>query len=120
MKNKALRFIIAVIAVMMSALPAKADERVDILIVDPTSGVIHRSPAPITCWLEGEELCATFFENLGLVTVEIENLTTSEYTLTEVNSATGSAVFPISGNAGFWTITFSLSDGTMYYGEFEI
>ena len=47
MKNKALRFIIAVIAVMMSALPAKADERVDILIVDPTSGVIHRAPTQI-------------------------------------------------------------------------
>lgn len=120
MKNKALRFIIAVIAVMMSALPAKADERVDILIVDPTSGVIHRAPAPISCWLVGDELYATFPENIGSVTVEIENQTTGEYTQTVVNSAVGSAIFPISGNAGFWTIIFSLSDGTVYFGEFTL
>lgn len=100
-------------------------EDVNIIIANTQEAieeVVHRDPAsaPIMCTLEEGYLDVTFLINIGFVFIEIENLTTGEYTQTAVNSATGSAVFPISGNAGFWTITFSLSDGTMYYGEFEI
>lgn len=90
----------------------------------PANSEIPKGPiqVPIDCvyYSDGSTIGVVFQENLGYVSVEIVNQTTGEYTQTTINSADGSAICPISGNPGFWTITFSLSDGTMYYGEFEI
>ncbi len=79
--------------------------------VIPISAVFYTTPSVIE---------VQFLMDLGYVSVEIENLTTSGYTQTVVNSAAGLAIFPISGNPGLWTITFSLSNGTVYYGEFNL
>lgn len=104
---------------------AQGGEDVNIIIANTQEAieeVVHRAPAsaPIVCTLEEGYLDVTFLINIGFVSVEIENLTTGEYTQTVVNSATGSAIFPISGNAGSWTITFTLSDGTVCFGEFTL
>ena len=58
--------------------------------------------------------------DLGSVTIEIENLTTGEYSQTLVNAIAGPMLLPISGTAGQWTITFTLPSGVVYYGEFII
>ena len=58
--------------------------------------------------------------NLGSVSVEIENQTTGEYSQTLVNATQGVHPFLISGTSGTWTITFTLSSGVQYYGEFDI
>ena len=59
-------------------------------------------------------------QNAGTsVTVDIENATTGtsyEYFV----SGDGSDSLPISSTPGFWTITFTLSDGSVYVGNFII
>ena len=58
--------------------------------------------------------------NAGVsVTVELVNITNEEYYNYEI-PGTGLSVLPISGNSGLWTITFTLSDGEVYEGEFNL
>ena len=61
-----------------------------------------------------------FLYDLGYVSVEIENLTTGEYSQTTVNATQGVHPFVISGHAGIYEITFTLSNGQVYQGSFEI
>lgn len=61
-----------------------------------------------------------FVYDLGYVSVEIENLTTGEYSQTVVNALAGPMAFPISSSAGHWTITFTFTNGEVFYGEFDI
>ena len=64
-------------------------------------------------------VCA-FFTNAGdEVDVEIENLDTGDAVNYSV-AGSGGAVLPISGNAGVWAITITLSNGCEYVGEFII
>lgn len=92
-----------------------------IIVLDPSDGqVVHRGPAPISgCyWEDAIRVC--FLEFLGCVVVEVENQTTGEYNQSNVNALVGPMTFPISGTSGHWTIRFTLSDGTVYYGNFDI
>ena len=85
--------------------------------------MIHRAPAqiPISCFLEDNASLMVFFlADLGSVSVEIENQTTGEYNQTTMNALAGPALFPISGTSGHWTITFTLTSGVRYCGEFDI
>lgn len=125
MKKSIIMLLGAILASHVLCAPAWGDEDVNIIIVDPNgpaAEVLHRSPAqaPVLCLLAEDCLNVAFLSNLGSVSVEIENQTTGEYTQTVVNAVAGPMVFPFSGNAGFWTITFSLADGTVYYGEFSL
>ena len=85
-------------------------------------GPLFRNPSPIICVYNEMTyfLDVTFLVDLGSVVVEIENQTTGEYTQTQVNAQAGPMPFFISGTAGHWTITFSLSNGVQYYGEFDL
>lgn len=124
MKKFLIMLLGAILALFSVSFSARGDEVTLIIIYPhgPDVPVLHRdeTSSPIQCNLDQGYLEVTFLSDLGFVSVEIENQTTSEYTQTVVNSAVGLAIFPISGNAGFWSITFSLSDGTVYYGEFVI
>lgn len=62
----------------------------------------------------------SFLSNLGIVDIEIENEDAGVSSSYQVNSAISHQTFIISGAAGLWTITFTLSDGTEYLGEWEI
>lgn len=125
MKKGFIMLLGAILASLVLCAPAWGDEDVNIIIVDPNDSgaeVIHRLPAqaPVLCSLVENSLEVTFLFNLGAITVEIENQTTGEYSQTVMNAVAGPMVFPISGNAGFWTITFTLSNGAVYYGEFVL
>lgn len=108
------------------AFSSNADENPIIIrvVIDQTTGeVIHRTPAqiPLTCLLDDYAyLVVDYLENLGTVSVEIENQTTGEYNQTTMNALAGPALFPISGTSGHWTITFTLTSGVRYCGEFDI
>lgn len=80
-------------------------------ILIPLDCVYYSNPSTIV---------VNFHSSLGSVSVEIENQTTGEYSQTMVNAVAGPRSFPISGNAGFWTVTFTLSNGAVYYGDFVI
>lgn len=61
-----------------------------------------------------------FLSNLGIVDVDIENEDAGVSSSYQVNSAIGYHSFVISGATGLWTITFTLSDGTEFIGEWAI
>lgn len=86
------------------------------------SGPTYRGPLPIACvlHLSTSSIEGYFLLDLGAVSVEIENQTTGEYSQTIVNTQADPMIFPISGTVGFWTITFTLSCGTEYFGVFII
>ena len=77
-------------------------------------------PIQAAYYLPLSTIYVDFLFNLGSVTVEIENETTGAYTQFVVNATQGIHPFVISGTAGHWTITFVLSNGVAYYGEFDI
>ena len=85
---------------------------------------IHYAPAQVPIQAAYYSPQSTVFVNfvydLGYVSVEIENLTTGEYSQTVVNALAGPMAFPISSSAGHWTITFTFTNGEVFYGEFDI
>ena len=87
-------------------------------------GPIIHAPAliPMSCYYSAalSSILVNYQFELGATVIEIENQTTGEYNQTLVNALAGPMVLPISGTAGQWTITFTLSSGTVYYGEFTI
>ena len=90
----------------------------------PQHSVPPKAPViiPIEClvYSSSSSIEVIFDYYLGTVSVEIENKTTGEYNQTVVNALSGSTLLPFSGISGIWTITFTLSDGTVYYGEFNL
>lgn len=84
----------------------------------------HRAPeyVPIQAYYE-ESLsfvCMSFAYSLGDLDITITNLTDGSHFDYEVDSSLGSAILPISGDAGFYTIVIMTSSGAQYGGEFEI
>lgn len=69
----------------------------------------------IHCYADGEDTI-----HLGSISVEIENLTTGAYSQATVNATQGVHPFLISGDVGTYEIIFTLSDGRVYFGSFEI
>lgn len=61
-----------------------------------------------------------FANPIGEVYVDIDNRTTGEHIDVLVSSDAGVQVIPCPGAKGFCTITFSLSNGRQYYGEFNL
>lgn len=124
MKKRSIMLLGALLASFVLSLPVRGDEDVNIIIVDPNAPgaeVLHRDASvPITCTLSSNCLYVTFLESLGSTFVEIENHTTGECNQTVVNAQIGSTAFPISGTAGNWSITFTLTNGTIYQGSFNI
>lgn len=82
----------------------------------------HHAPAliPIQAAYYSSLIMVSFRFDLGSVFIEIENETTGEYDQTTVNATQGVHPFFISGTAGHWSISFTLSNGLRYVGEFDI
>lgn len=78
--------------------------------------------APLNCFYYSavSTIITNFHYDLGLLSVEIENHTTGEYDISNVNVLAGTMAFPISGTPGHWLIRFTLPSGVQYYGEFDI
>lgn len=119
--KKKLFLSLAVLSLLFTPV-AKADEEVIVTLVNPEtpSEIIHRSQVPITCVLISETLRVNFLDSLGSVSVEIENHTTGEYDQMQINAQAGPMLFLISGTAGCWSISFTLSNGFRYEGVFNI
>ncbi len=91
--------------------------------IDPKNN-IPRSPVlvPISASYDGFLSCilVSFSYDLGEVDYELVNLSTSGTAYGTIDSDSGSQIIMMSGDAGYYSITFTLSSGTQYYGEFEI
>lgn len=118
--------LLSLLLALCTVTPALADETIIIRMAkDQTNGeVIHRAPAqiPLTCAFSEENSAITvvYFDDLGSASINIDNNSTGEECQYIVNAVTGVQVIPFSGTPGFWTILFRLSNGTSYFGEFEI
>lgn len=89
-----------------------------------TSGPVNRAPAfvPIEAmyWVAASSIIVYFLDDLGPVSVAIENLSTGSYAQTVMNARQGVYPFRISGEEGIYRISFTLSNGHRYAGMFEL
>lgn len=102
-----------------------AQSSVPIVLGDPNpDNSAPRSPAlvPISASYVESLSCilVNFKYDLGEVDYELVNLSTSGTESGTIDSDSGSQIIMMSGDAGYYSITFTLSSGTQYYGEFEI
>ena len=102
-----------------------AQSSVPIVLGDPNpDNSAPRSPSliPISACYDEFLSCilVSFSYDLGEVDYELVNLSTSCTAYGTIDSDSGSQVIMMSGDAGYYSITFTLSSGTQYYGEFEI
>lgn len=100
--------------------------QIPIVIIESSQedGLNHRSPetTPISACYEDfiSSVYMTFSQNLGVLDITITNLTDGTYADYEVDSSLGSAILPISGNEGFYTLDIMLTSGEQYVGQFEL
>ena len=126
-------FIIFIAALFFALCPvasipcfANEDEPLPIVIGDPNpgGGPIYYAPALIPIQAVYYPALSTiivdFLYDLGSVSLEIENLTTGEYSQSSFNATQGLHPFIISGDDGVYEITFTLSNGHVYTGTFEM
>ena len=78
---------------------------------------------PVECCYMGmmNLILTTFSSDLGEVTIEVINTSTGETSYDIFDSGmTPQSVLPISGNSGYYTITYITEAGDIYEGSFEI
>lgn len=80
-------------------------------------------PLPIECYYAVylKSIQTTVYDNLGEIAIEVLNATTGETFYETFNSTlTPQHVLPISGSAGFYTITYTTSGGDVYIGTYML
>ncbi len=83
-----------------------------------------RSPAliPISAYYDSSlsSVLLSFRSNLGEIEVEVLNSSTGGYSSTFVDTQFLYSVIPITLGSGHYIITFTLSSGQQYQGEFNV
>ena len=118
---------LVIILALSIAIPLFANEdnppqEVPISSTPPPEG-IFRSPIhiPLSCYYSDGELTFTFSATLGTVECEVVRVSDGEVfdaTFYAVSGGTDSLY--VSTDAGEYEITLTLSNGTVYYGEYSI
>ena len=72
----------------------------------------------IQATIDGHYLTVVFTENLGQVAIEVESSIYGE--LETQSTPTPNGVIIYIPNQGSYTVTFTLPNGDVYYGEFEV
>lgn len=127
--KKILFFFFALLMVVpISNARPDGDDPVDILIIGEggtnNGDPFHRSsgeiPIEASYYSSLSMFLLNFSYDLGSVSIEIENLTTGAYSQTVINATQGAHPLVIAGTAGVYEITFTLTNGVVYIGSFEI
>ena len=72
----------------------------------------------IQATIDGHWLSVVFLENLGQVTVEVTSNLGGEVSIESTPTPNGMNIYiPSAGN---YIVTFTLANGDIYYGEFEV
>lgn len=117
---------LALIALLNFAFPWPVLAEGQNIVIRKTTEASNNPGAPrtpsttiIEAYYDSELLSVcVYLSNAGdFVDVNFENLDTGETAYFYV-AGTGGAILPISGNAGLWSVAFSLSNGDEYMGEF--
>ena len=83
--------------------------------------MLFRSPSKgnsIVPTINGHALSVVFNENIGQVSVEVATLAGASVECLSVLTPNGVQVYI--PNAGNYVVTFTLSNGDVYYGEFTV
>ena len=88
---------------------------------DPSGGPRQPSSTSSVAYYSSDLLsvCAYLYDAGDVVEVEFYNYTTGTSLDYEIPGS-GSSVMPIGGTSGLWSVTFSLSNGDVYEGEFNL
>lgn len=72
----------------------------------------------ISASIDGHSLSVVFTENLGQVSIEVSYASGGEVETSSIYTPSGVIIYiPYSGS---YVVTFTLSNGDEYYGEFEV
>lgn len=102
------------------------DDPLDIIITNGNQGGDQNHHAPALTPIQAAyypsitTILVDFLYDLGQVSVEIENETTGGYSQTTINAMQGVQPFIITGASGIYELTFTLANGIVYIGSFEI
>jgi len=129
MRDNRLLLMALFFSVLMSSTQAFASSSNDASVpvpinTDPDNpGTGHRTPImiPIQCYYSDGELTFTFSATLGTVECEVVRVSDDEVfdgTLYAISGGTDSLY--VSTDADEYEITLTLSNGTVYYGEYTI
>ena len=95
----------------------KGDETPSIAIIKTNCGGIDKSGSIVPS-IYDHVLSIMFSENLGQVAVEVSTSSGTQVDCLSVLTPNGLQVYI--PNAGNYIVTFTLSNGDEYYGEFEV
>lgn len=126
--KKLLVLIVALCVLAPFAIAQSNDGNPIVIIIgqggDEGTTPVHRAPALIPIQAAYyPSLCAllvNFIYDLGQVAVEIENQTTGESIQSTVNATHGTHPFSLPNIAGDYVVLFTLPNGRVYRGVFEI
>lgn len=96
----------------------KEEEGIPIVLVASASTSEPSRGNSILLILDGHVLNVVFTENLGQVSVEVA--TTAGVSVQCLSVLTPNGLQAYIPNAGNYIVTFTLSNGDVYYGEFEV
>lgn len=93
-------------------------EGIPILVKEITSSEGSDKSGCITPFINGHILTVTFNENFGRVSVEVTTISGISVQCLSVLTPNGVQLYI--PNAGDYIVTFTLSNGDAYYGEFTV
>ena len=81
---------------------------------------VHSDPksSSIQATINGHSLTVVFLENLGTVHIEVTDTNGGAVALTDLYTPNGYNAYIY--NTGSYIVTFTLTNGDEYYGEFEV
>lgn len=91
-----------------------------VISTDNPVGEVPRTTIPISGYVYGDTIFLMFSNNLGAVDISLYDSSEGLVLSTVIDSSDGGAEIPFSGASGYYTITFSLLDGTIFHGYFSL
>lgn len=100
-----------------SELSAEKDG-VNPVVINKISNTGNDRSSSILASIDGHTLTIVFTENLGQVSIDVSYASGNEVETTSIYTPSGVIIYiPYSGS---YVVTFTLSNGDEYYGEFEV
>lgn len=93
-------------------------DKVPITVIAGTQHSGDNKSSSISASIDSHTLTVVFTENLGQVSIEVSYASGNEVETTSIYTPSGVIIYiPYSGS---YVVTFTLSNGDEYYGEFEV
>jgi hypothetical protein len=88
------------------------------VVIKAGAAVSSPKTSSIQATIDGHSLTVVFLENLGTVHIEVTDLNGGAVALTDLYTPNGYIAYIY--NTGSYIVTFTLTNGDEYYGEFDV